>query len=201
MRIALKRKHYFHHDYFGPHRMGKVIVIDYDPSWPGTFEQIRARIWPFIQDVATSIEHIGSTSVPRLAAKPVIDMTIVVPSAAAMGAVIERLASIGYRHRGDLGVPGREAFARPNGTPVHHLYACVAGNEGLRNHLALRDHLRGDPSAALAYGSLKMELAARFADDIDGYIEGKTAFIVDILSRSSFSPEELAAIRAINSKP
>ena len=75
--------------------------------------------------------------------------------------------------------------------------ACVAGNDGLRNHLAVRDHLRGNPAAARAYGSLKKQLAARFADDIDG----KTEFILDILARTGFSPDQVAGIRAINRKP
>jgi GrpB-like predicted nucleotidyltransferase (UPF0157 family) len=181
--------------------MAKITVVDYDPAWPATFERLRAGIWPSIRDVATAVEHVGSTSVPGLAAKPVIDMTIVVPTAAAMETVIGRLAAIGYRHRGDLGVPGREAFDRPERTPDHHLYACVAGNEGLRNHLALRDHLRVDPSAARAYGSLKKELAARFTDDIDGYVEGKTEFILSILAGAGFLPDQIDRIRAINRKP
>jgi GrpB-like predicted nucleotidyltransferase (UPF0157 family) len=181
--------------------MPKVIVVDYDPAWPDTFDRLRATIWPSIQSVATSIEHVGSTSVPGLAAKPVIDMTIVVPTAAAMETVINRLRRIGYEHRGDLGVPGREAFANPAGLPNHHLYACVAGNDGLRNHLAVRDYLRNNPSPAEAYGHLKKELAARFSDDIDAYIDGKTEFILAILAATDFSPNQLAAIRAINSKP
>ncbi|MDB6083609.1 MAG: dephospho-CoA kinase/protein folding accessory protein, partial [Gammaproteobacteria bacterium] len=143
----------------------------------------------------------GSTSVRGLAAKPVIDMTVVVPAAAAMRTVIDRLAMIGYRHRGDLGVTGREAFARPEGTPDHHLYACVAGMDALRNHLAVRDYLRGSPSAARAYGALKKQLAARFAGDIDGYVDGKTDFILAILAGAGFLPEQIAMIRAINSKP
>jgi GrpB-like predicted nucleotidyltransferase (UPF0157 family) len=93
-----------------------------------------AHIWPHIQDVATAIEHVRSTSVRGLAAKPIIDMTIVVPAAAAVRTVIDRPTTIGYRHRGDLGVTDREAFARPEGTPDHHLYACVAGSDALRNH-------------------------------------------------------------------
>src|SRR3954469_3573282 len=121
--------------------MPEVIVVDYDPSWPDTFVRLRAHIWPHIADVATAIEHVGSTSVPGLAAKPVIDMTIVVPTAAAMQTVIDRLPTIGDRHQGDLGVPGREAFARPQRTPDHHLYASVVGSDGLRNHLAVRDYL------------------------------------------------------------
>ena len=181
--------------------MTKIVVVDYDPTWPDTFERLRAGIWPHIEDVAAGIEHVGSTSVPGLAAKPVVDMTIVVPDPSAMKAVIDRLAGIGYRHRGDLGIPGREAFERPEGTPDHHLYACAAGNDGLRNHLALRDFLRNDPEAAKEYGRLKRELAERFADDIDGYVDGKSEFILAILARAGFTGEQLADIRAINRKP
>ena len=181
--------------------MAKVIVVDYDPAWAETFERLRAVIWPCVQNVATAIEHVGSTAVPGLAAKPVIDMTIVVPTRGAIYTVIDRLATIGYRHRGDLGVPGREAFARPQATPDHHLYACAAGNDGLRNHLAVRDYLRGNPVAAQAYGNLKKQLAARFAEDIDGYIEGKTEFMLTILAGANFSPEQIDRIRAINCKP
>ena len=181
--------------------MPKMIVVDYDPSWPAAFEQLRTAIWPCIAEVATAIEHVGSTSVRGLAAKPVIDMSIIVPAAAAMRTVIDRLAAIGYQHRGDLGVPGREAFDRPRGAPPdHHLYACVAGNDGLRNHLAVRDYLRSHPAAARAYGTLKKELAQRFADDVGGYVEGKTEFILAILAKKEFSPEQMAAIRAINSR-
>jgi GrpB-like predicted nucleotidyltransferase (UPF0157 family) len=181
--------------------MAQVVVVDYDPSWPATFEGLRAAIWPSVQDVATAIEHVGSTSVRGLAAKAVIDMTIVAPTAAAMQTVIDRFATLGYRHQGDLGVPGREAFARPQGTPDHHLYACVAGNDGLRNHLTVRDYLRGNPVAAQAYGNLKKQLAARFADDINGYVDGKTECILAILAGADFSPEQIDRIRAINSKP
>ena len=181
--------------------MAKVTVVDYDALWPDAFERLRGVIWPCVNGVATGIEHVGSTSVPGLAAKPVIDMTIVVPTAAAMRTLIDRLATIGYRHRGDLGVPGREAFDRPDGTPDHHLYACVAGNDALRNHLAVRDRLRRDSVAAQAYGNLKKRLAATFADDIDGYVDGKTEFIVAILAGADFSPEQIDEVRKINSKP
>ena len=112
-----------------------------------------------------------------------------------------RLATIGYRHRGDLGIPGREAFECPEGAPDSHLYASISGNDGLRNHLALRDYLRNDPEAAREYGRLKRELAERFTDDIDGYVDGKTEFVLAILARSGFSDEQIADIRAITSKP
>src|SRR5262245_8084049 len=104
-----------------------VVVVDYDRAWPEMFAALRAWLWPVVGDLASSIEHIGSTSVPGLAAKPIIDFDIVVPSAERVPAVIERLAGLGYRHRGDLGVPGREAFYRPRSTLAHQLYVCVAG--------------------------------------------------------------------------
>ncbi len=163
------------------------------------FEQLRARLWPAISDVAISIEHVGSTSVPGLAAKPVIDLDIVAVGDAQMRTAIDRLQTLGYRHRGDLGVQGREAFARPEGSCEHHLYACVAGAQGLRNHLAVRDYLRQHPSAVLAYGELKKDLARRFADDIDAYIDGKTAFLLKILADTAFSQHDLDQIRGINS--
>jgi GrpB-like predicted nucleotidyltransferase (UPF0157 family) len=181
--------------------MGEVVVLDYDPTWSVVFERLRSDIWSAISDLATTIEHIGSTSVEGLPAKPVIDMMVVVPVESRMPLVIDRLATIGYRHRGDLGVPGREAFARPDGTPAHHLYACVEGNLGLRNHLAIRDHLRRHPATAQAYGELKKQLAAQCPHDIDAYIDGKTRFILEILAEAGFTQAELDEIRAINSKP
>jgi len=180
--------------------MGRIVVLDHDPAWSATFFRLRARIWPVVNDLATSIEHVGSTSVEGLPAKPVIDMTIVVRAASKMPTVIDRLATIDYRHSGDLGVPGREAFAGSGRAPAHHLYACVEGNLGLRNHLAIRDQLRRRPAQAQAYGELKKRLAARFPDDIDAYVDGKTDFLLAILADAGLSQVELDEIRGINSK-
>ncbi len=179
----------------------KITVLNYDPTWPACFEQLRANIWPTISDLATAIEHVGSTSVPGLPAKPIIDMTIVIPSESQMPVLIDRLASIGYPHRGDQGVPGREAFARPEGSPAHNLYACVEGTLGLRNHLTIRDHLRCTPSAVQAYGDLKKQLAAQFPHDIDTYVDGKTELILKVLADAGFTQEELQEIQEINSIP
>ena len=180
--------------------MPKILVVDYDPGWPAAFESLRSRVWPHLQDVALSIEHVGSTSVPGLAAKPIIDMTIIVPGPADVPIAITRLAKAAYVHRGDLGVTGREAFQAPEGLPAHHLYLCVAGNEALRNHLAVRDFLRAHPEAAREYGALKKRLAESHTDDIDAYVEGKSEFLLAILARSGFSLTELDAIRGINAK-
>jgi GrpB-like predicted nucleotidyltransferase (UPF0157 family) len=178
----------------------KVLVVDYDAAWAATFVALRRPIWEAVQDVALAIEHVGSTAVPGLAAKPVIDMDIVVQSHSALRRVIERLGALGYAHRGNLGIEGREAFERPPGSSPHHLYACVAGSTALRNHLHVRDWLRTHPHAAAAYGALKKELAARFRDDIDAYVEGKTRFLLEILREGGFAAAELAAIAAANEK-
>ena|SRR5882724_4051129 len=90
--------------------MRRIIVVEYDPAWPATFDDLRARVWTVVGDLALAIEHIGSTSVPGLAAKPIIDMTVVLPAADDVPQAIERLATLGYVHRGDLGIEGREVL-------------------------------------------------------------------------------------------
>ena len=83
--------------------MAKITVVDYDPTWPLAFEAVRARVWSVVGDVAVNVEHVGSTSVPGLAAKPIIDISVVVPTEAAVAVAIERLSTLGYRHLGTLG--------------------------------------------------------------------------------------------------
>lgn len=178
--------------------MTRVLVVEYSKEWPKTFEQLRDRIWPAVSDFALAVEHVGSTAVPGLAAKPVIDLCVVVESRADIPLGIERLIQLGYAHSGDLGVPDREAFRRPEGLPRHHLYLSPKDSLSLRNHLALRDYLRANSGASNAYGALKRRLAEQFPNDIDSYIEGKTAFILEILRGLRFTKEELAAIEEIN---
>jgi GrpB-like predicted nucleotidyltransferase (UPF0157 family) len=178
--------------------MSRVEVTAYDPEWPRTFERIRAFVWPAVQYAAMSLEHVGSTSVPGLRAKPVIDACIVVASRRDIPHVVKALTNLGYVHRGDLGVPDREAFGHPASLPKHHLYASHRGSLSLKNHLGLRDYLRAHPGAASEYGDLKDTLAKRFAEDVDGYIAGKTDFILGILRNIGLTDEELAAIRGIN---
>lgn len=175
-----------------------IEVVPYDPTWPNIFEQLRARIWPQVSDIAIAIEHVGSTSVPGLAAKPIIDLDVIVASTDDVPMVIERLQALGYVHRGDLGIPGREAFYAPEGLPAHHLYLCYQGSLGLRNHLALRDYLRSHPEAVRAYAELKQRLAAEHAHDIAAYTAGKTDLILRILAELGLSPDSLASIEQAN---
>ncbi|MEM1446206.1 MAG: GrpB family protein [Planctomycetota bacterium] len=176
----------------------RIWVVDYAPAWPLRFDALHAKLWPDLSDHALALEHVGSTSVPGLAAKPIVDAAIVVEDVSDLSGVIAALAKHGYVHRGDLGVPGREAFRPPPDTLKHHLYACVRDNLGLRNYLALRQALRNNDRLVAEYGDLKRELAERFPHDIDAYIAGKTEFILSVLRDAGFADEDLAAIRAIN---
>jgi GrpB-like predicted nucleotidyltransferase (UPF0157 family) len=162
---------------------GRAVVIeDYDPGWPLRFAELCVPLREALGPLALRIEHVGSTAIPGLAAKPVIDMDVVIPSRRDLPEAIRRLAVIGYEHRGDLGIRGREAFANPAGLPEHHLYVCDRENAELRRHLLFRDHLRSHPAEAAAYAALKRTLAERFGADRDGYSLAKSDFVLGVLT-------------------
>ncbi len=162
-----------------------VIIVDYDPAWPNVFQFLRSKVCEVLGEVAVSVEHVGSTSVPGLAAKPIIDIDVVVESRDEIAQAISRLAKIGYVHLGDLGIPGREAFSAPPNTPEHHLYVCAREAAELRRHLAFRDYLRRNPAAARQYAELKRGLAHCCGTDRDAYTQAKTGFITGILDRAN----------------
>jgi GrpB-like predicted nucleotidyltransferase (UPF0157 family) len=175
-----------------------VVVEDYDEEWPRRFDDLRLRAWKVVADAALRIEHVGSTSVPGLAAKPIIDITVVVAGRGDVPLTIERLATLGYRHRGNLGIEDREAFDHPADLPRHNMYVCPEGTIGLVNQLAVREYLRARPDVARQYGELKKRLAGQFPNDIDSYVFGKTDFILDVLRRSGLTTEQLASIERVN---
>jgi GrpB-like predicted nucleotidyltransferase (UPF0157 family) len=177
-----------------------IHVVDYSPEWPDLFAQLRAGIWPGVSDFATAIEHVGSTAVPGLAAKPVIDIDVVVASRQEVPLAVTRLTNLGYTHVGDLGIIDREAFDNPPGGLAHHLYVCPRESLALRNHVALRDHLRTHPLDVAAYSALKKQLARQFPHDIASYVEGKSEFILSILARTGLSSDSLDSIRITNSQ-
>jgi GrpB-like predicted nucleotidyltransferase (UPF0157 family) len=107
---------------------------------------------------------------------------------------IERLAALGYEHRGDQGMPGREAFSWPPGEPRHHLYLCTPETPAFRDHLLFRDYLRAHPAVAAEYAALKRTLAARHADDRDAYQAAKSAFINAVTRRAEHELDHPDAI-------
>jgi GrpB-like predicted nucleotidyltransferase (UPF0157 family) len=175
-----------------------IRVIDYSPEWPEIFCRLRERIWPSVSDFALRMEHVGSTAVAGLAAKPVIDIDIVVGSREEIPLAVTRLAKLGYAHLGNFGIEDREAFETPPDAPAHNLYVCPGDSAALRNHIALRDYLRAQPSDAAAYGRLKKKLAREFPGDIDGYVAGKTEFILAMLAKCEFLPDGGDSIQKAN---
>lgn len=169
-----------------------IQIVDYDPTWADAFAGISRAVAAALGPLALRIEHVGSTAVPGLGAKPIIDLDVVIESPHVLPLVVEALRTLGYSHEGDGGIPGREAFGREGATvpadgsgrewPAHHLYVCPSDSEELRRHLRFRDHLRSHPDDAARYDALKRDLARRYANDIDAYVEGKSAFVECILA-------------------
>jgi GrpB-like predicted nucleotidyltransferase (UPF0157 family) len=154
-----------------------VIVTDYDPAWPDIFASLQRMLVCALGDTALAVEHVGSTAVPGLAAKPVIDVDVVVRRED-IATAIEKLTRAGYKHTGDQGVPDREAFRQKGDLPAHHLYVCPADSAELARHLAFRDALRRDAELRDAYGRLKQRLALLYRDDRVAYTEAKSEFIL-----------------------
>lgn len=177
----------------------QVIVEPYNPEWPRHFEELSGVVWAAVSEYALAIEHVGSTSVPGLAAKPIIDIDIVIEDMSRLPAMIAALATLGYEHRGNQGIVDREAFKRADAAIRHNLYVCPKDSIALRNHLCLRDALRADPALRDEYARLKQSLAVAFPTSIADYIDGKSDFILGILARHGFGPDNLQLIRSANS--
>ncbi|MGI5900222.1 MAG: GrpB family protein [Christensenellales bacterium] len=163
-----------------------IQVLPYDDSWPSEFMKIKTELETALGGLALRIEHVGSTSVPGLWAKPIIDIDAVIKSYDCLGAVCGRLEAIGYVHRGDLGVKGREAFKYQKKEHLmrHHLYVCPQDSPELRRHVALRDYLREHPEEAEEYSIVKRQAALLHPFDIDGYLAHKSAVIQDIYRKA-----------------
>ena len=167
----------------------RVIVVPYNEQWKTDFETIKQYLLTTLNDVITGIEHIGSTSVEGLSAKPFIDIDIVIKDYSVFDTVLEKLASLGYIHEGNLGIKDREAFDYKGNValPKHHLYVCPEFSAELHRHITFRDYLRNNPDAVLKYSKMKEEGAKLFPDSIDEYIAYKSTFIEEIYKKCGLS--------------
>lgn len=161
-----------------------LIVLAYDPSWPLEFERIRAALGEKVLHQANTVEHVGSTSVPGLAAKPIIDLDVVIPIGQ-FELFKTYLEELGYQHEGDQGIPGREAFRYESKPDLmkHHLYVCEIGSAELHRHLTFRNWLRDHPEDRAAYAAVKMEMAEKYRSDRDAYQNAKSAIIEQIYKK------------------
>jgi Uncharacterized conserved protein len=165
--------------------MRKVIVVPYDENWKKEFEKIRAELLCVLENDVIAIEHVGSTSVEGLAAKPIIDIDIVIEDYTSFEEVEEKLSQIGYTYEGDLGIKDRHAFKYKEKVHLmaHHLYVCPKHSEELKRHITFRDYLRTQPEDRDWYGSVKLLAAEHFPTDIEGYMEEKAPCISEIIRR------------------
>ena len=164
--------------------MNMVHVEKYDTAWPSWFEEIRNRIESQLQGIPHTIEHVGSTAIPGMMAKPIIDIDIVIDSGAFL-TVRDRLTKLSYIHRGDLGIPGREAFGLTDANiksslPPHHLYVCERSNNALQEHLAFRDFMRRHPEWRRRLSDLKRFLCEEHGTNYQAYMDGKAAMVIEI---------------------
>jgi len=164
--------------------MRTISVVPHNPLWKDEFERIKNEIVIGLQDAFVTIEHVGSTSVSDLYAKPIIDIDIVIEGEM-FDTVKTRLESIDYFHIGNLGIEGREAFKYENKSHLmeHHLYVCDKNSDELKRHITLRDFLRNNEDYRSKYSKIKQEMANLFPHDIDGYINGKQPVILEIYKK------------------
>jgi GrpB-like predicted nucleotidyltransferase (UPF0157 family) len=156
-------------------------IVDYDPLWPARFEELATRIRAVLGDRIVSVEHVGSTAVPELAGKPVIDLDVVLASAEDHEPVMLKLVEIGYSVEGDLGARAQWAFRATGSEVPHYLYLVIEGESELKRHRAFRDELRSSPGLRDQYAALKRALAAQSPDDRSPYARGKSGFIRETL--------------------
>lgn len=168
--------------------MTPPLVHGYDPAWIDWFGEIERRLDPCFEAGARAIEHVGSTSIPGLAAKPIIDIVIVIEPGA-FTTVREALARLGYEHRGDQGVPAREVFKIPDpglaaSLPAHHLYVCEERAPPLRSHRIFRDFLRERPRRVEELSLQKLEAARRAGHDRKVYMALKAPAYAQVIAEA-----------------
>ena len=165
-------------------RTKKVVVVPYDESWKNAFGEIKNEIEAEIGDLILGIEHVGSTSVEGMSAKPCIDIDVVIKDYSVFDDIVRKLETIGYIHEGNIGIKDREAFKysdKPH-LMMHHLYVCPQYSEELHRHITFRDFLRHNAEAVKKYSLVKEKASELYPNDIDQYIEYKSSCIEELYS-------------------
>ena len=163
-----------------------VIVAPYDPAWIDAFEAEAALVSGALGPNVDRVHHVGSTSIPGIHAKPIIDMLVEVADIDRVDPCAAAMKALAYEAMGEFGLPGRRYFRKHDaaGVRTHHAHVFATGSEEAARHLVFRDFMRAHPEHAGAYSDLKRRLAEAHADDIDAYMDGKDAFIKDMERRA-----------------
>ncbi|GKX68534.1 GrpB family protein [Inconstantimicrobium mannanitabidum] len=168
-------------------RTKSVIVLPYDSNWRNEFEKIKLYLERALGNTILGIEHVGSTSIEGLAAKPIIDLDVIIESYNNFEDVKSRLEGLGYSYEGDLGIKDRQAFKYDEKQKTefltHHLYVCPKYSEELKRHLTFRNYMRAHKEDVDKYGEVKLQAAKMFPTDIDSYLEYKSPCIIEIYKK------------------
>ncbi len=186
----------------------QVVIGPHQPIWLHHFYQLKTVIQDILSAYPIQIHHIGSTSIPGIWAKPILDIDIVIDDKSLLAPITAQLEKAGYEYKGDQGVPGRFAFKQVSTqTPfteekaiwqTHHLYVCFADALALKNHLVFKESLLKNQMLADQYNQLKRSLVADPSMTREEYSKRKTKFILSVLALSGFTEQELKEIEAAN---
>ncbi len=157
--------------------MRKIEILKYDPAWPENFEVERKLLYHILGNVVIAIHHIGSTAVPRLAAKPIIDILAEIKDLSVLDTLNFCMEAIGYKVKGEFGITGRRYYQKGGDIRTHQLHAFERGDRNIIRHIAFRDYLRSDNIIAEEYAALKKKVAKSCDNDISKYSDGKDAFV------------------------
>lgn len=159
----------------------KVEVVPHQDSWKDDFEKEAEHLRSLLGDEAAAVHHIGSTAIPGISAKPIIDLLVVVRRIEEIDAKTLEMSQAGYIPRGEYGIPGRRYFIKGDeDLHTHHIHMFEVDHPEVDRHLRFRDYMIAHPQEAQVYSCLKEDLARRYPADIEGYMDGKDAFIKDI---------------------
>jgi len=159
----------------------RVEVVAHSQGWAAEFRADARRLRDALGDEVVAVNHVGSTAIPGISAKPIIDILLEVREVERLDVLGPEMSGLGYEARGEFGIPGRRFFVKNAGLRrTHHIHAFATGTPELERHLAFRDYMISHPENARAYGRLKEGLAREFPTDIEAYMDGKDAFIKEM---------------------
>ncbi|MBL7732171.1 MAG: GrpB family protein [Chitinophagaceae bacterium] len=186
----------------------KDLLQPYNPEWKTGFENLKAILSSALKDFETVIEHVGSTAIPGLCAKPILDIDIITDKKDQLAGIAVILEKLGYKNKGEQGIAGRYAFRQTSGLtpftansvtwPEHHLYVCYSDSIALKNHILFRDVLRQDKDLAHKYALLKTNLVNRPGMKREIYTQLKTDFILEVLAANGFDEKDLSETKNAN---
>lgn len=163
-------------------KIRRVEIVSPQTDWPDRFEAEAARLRGVFGAQIIAMQHVGSTAIHGISAKPIIDFLIEVRDIVLIDAYNDAMAGLGYEAAGEFGIPGRRFFSRTQGDQrTHNVHIFQTGNPEIKRMLDFRDYLNAHPDRALAYSHLKQDLAVQFPEDISSYTEGKSAFVQETL--------------------